>query len=106
MFFDVNCGLTSAHSISARYSSDFTGPAPTEPGAGDFRSPGKVIGDERKLYKSRETGDQVIPRESDVVIIGGGLIGLSTAFWLKQQNPVGYSVTVIEKDSTVSLLGK
>jgi NADPH-dependent 2,4-dienoyl-CoA reductase/sulfur reductase-like enzyme len=86
-----------------RLFSDYTGPPPTEPAAGAFRNPRKVFSDEKSIYRSRQTGSQVIPRETDVVVIGGGLVGLSTAFWLKQQNPTGYSVTVIEQDDTVSI---
>ncbi|XP_015788099.1 FAD-dependent oxidoreductase domain-containing protein 1 [Tetranychus urticae] len=35
--------------------------------------------------------------KSDVLIIGGGIMGLSTAFWIKHSSP-STSVTVIEKD--------
>eukprot|EP00914_Ancora_sagittata_P029869 GHVO01059301.1.p1 GENE.GHVO01059301.1~~GHVO01059301.1.p1 ORF type:complete len:473 (-),score=31.08 GHVO01059301.1:161-1468(-) len=37
-------------------------------------------------------------KESDIVIIGGGAIGLATAYWLKVRNPRAFQVTVIEKD--------
>ena len=35
-----------------------------------------------------------IPKESDVVIIGGGIIGVSTAYYLAKS---GVSVTLVEK---------
>jgi len=87
-----------------RLYSDFTGPPPTEPAAGAFRDPRQVFNSEKNIYASRQTGKHIIPRETDVVVIGGGLVGLSTAFWLKQQNPTGYSVTVIEQDDTASIV--
>lgn len=40
--------------------------------------------------------------KSDVLIIGGGIMGLSTAFWIKHSSP-STSVTVIEKDPKVCL---
>ena len=43
-----------------------------------------------------------IPKQSDFVIIGGGSVGLSTAYWLKERNPPGFSLTVIDKDPTYS----
>lgn len=42
-----------------------------------------------------------IPLESDVLIIGGGAVGLSVAYWLSQRHPTGFTVTVVEKDPTV-----
>ncbi len=41
---------------------------------------------------------QNISRSYDVVIIGGGYVGLSTAYWLKKNRPQ-LSVAIIEKDS-------
>ena len=43
-----------------------------------------------------------LPPHADYVIIGGGAIGLSIAFWLKHVSRNGYRVVVIEKDPTVS----
>ena len=42
-----------------------------------------------------------IPIESDVVIVGGGIMGVSIAYWLKQRNPEGFTVTVVERDPMV-----
>ncbi|XP_021189216.3 FAD-dependent oxidoreductase domain-containing protein 1 [Helicoverpa armigera] len=38
------------------------------------------------------------PEHSDIVIIGGGFIGSSVAYWLKKRTGEGLSVVVIEKD--------
>lgn len=42
-----------------------------------------------------------VPRETDCLIIGGGIIGSSAAYWLKHQDPKGSSVTIIERDPVV-----
>lgn len=43
------------------------------------------------------------PERADVVIVGGGIIGWSIAFWLKQkeENRESLKVVVVEKDPTV-----
>lgn len=43
------------------------------------------------------------PEHSDVVIVGGGVLGLSVAFWLKklQKKRDGIRVLVVERDHTV-----
>ena len=42
-----------------------------------------------------------VPSETDICIVGGGLVGLATAYWLKKRHPNGFMVTIIEKDSSV-----
>jgi hypothetical protein len=46
--------------------------------------------------------DCVFPEHCDVAIIGGGAVGSSIAYWLKQRAPNAITVTVIEKDPTVN----
>ena len=43
-----------------------------------------------------------VPRETDVLVVGGGAVGSSVAYWLKQRNPKGMAVTVVERDPHVS----
>ena len=43
-----------------------------------------------------------MPRETDVLVVGGGAVGSSVAYWLKQRNPKGMNVTVVERDPSVS----
>lgn len=40
----------------------------------------------------------------DVLIIGGGGVGSSIAFWLKEKAREGLNVVVVEKDETVCLI--
>jgi len=42
--------------------------------------------------------DGIFPEHNDIVIIGGGAIGSSIAYWLKQRAPNALTITVIEKD--------
>ena len=43
----------------------------------------------------------LVPRETDVAVIGGGIMGSAVAFWLKHHAPEGLTVTVVERDPTV-----
>jgi NADPH-dependent 2,4-dienoyl-CoA reductase/sulfur reductase-like enzyme len=44
----------------------------------------------------------IFPEHCDVVIIGGGAVGSSIAYWLKQRAPNALAITVIEKDPSVN----
>lgn len=70
--------------------------------AGGYRDPVEFLRKELKQF-----GTEVklpVPRETDICIVGGGLVGLSVAYWLKQRNPKGFNLAVIERDPTVSVL--
>lgn len=43
---------------------------------------------------------QLAPPETDILIVGGGIIGSSIAYWIKKRAPATYHVTVVEKDPT------
>lgn len=53
------------------------------------------------LYMSKRP---IFPEHADVVVVGGGFIGASTAYWLKNRAGDGLSVVVLDKDPTVSIL--
>ncbi|XP_069691769.1 FAD-dependent oxidoreductase domain-containing protein 1-like isoform X3 [Periplaneta americana] len=46
--------------------------------------------------------DGIFPEHSDIAIIGGGAMGSSIAYWLKQRAPNALTITVIEKDPSVN----
>lgn len=51
-----------------------------------------------------EVNPNLPPERADIVIIGGGVIGWSIAYWLKQKewSREGLKVVVVEKDTMVS----
>lgn len=55
------------------------------------------------LRGKSSTRDNLFPSHCDVLIIGGGIMGSSTAFWLKHRALEGLNVVVVEKDPTVML---
>ncbi len=59
----------------------------------------------KNLFASPETADFYNPNhppyETDVVIIGGGVMGSSIAYHLKRDAEAGLNVVVVERDSTV-----
>ncbi|XP_013402283.1 FAD-dependent oxidoreductase domain-containing protein 1 [Lingula anatina] len=60
---------------------------------------GTIIDKIDNIVKRGRASECEIPRQSDVVIIGGGLVGSAAAFWLKQKTGPGeISVTVLERD--------
>ncbi|XP_055839067.1 FAD-dependent oxidoreductase domain-containing protein 1 isoform X2 [Episyrphus balteatus] len=55
---------------------------------------------DKNLKKRIDPTESEFQTHCDVVIIGGGCIGLSIAFWLKEKARSGLNVVVIEKDPT------
>lgn len=74
------------------------------PGAGTYRSPWVIFKEEVQSISGTFTTGEVkpaenkIPREADILVIGGGLVGNACAYWLKKRNPKGTNVTIIERD--------
>jgi hypothetical protein len=74
------------------------------PGAGTYRSPWVIIKEEVKSVAGTYTTGEVtpaenkIPREADVLVIGGGLVGNACAYWIKKRNPKGVNITIVERD--------
>ena len=72
---------------------EFSGPATTEPGIGDYKP----------LTTDWNEPDYTLPREADIAIVGGGLAGLFSAFFIKHRFPRGFNIVVVEKDPLVRL---
>ena len=47
--------------------------------------------------------ENVVPRRTDILVIGGGIVGSAVAFFLKNKMQHGLDVTVVERDHCVSV---
>lgn len=83
----------------------------------DFVVPSKTVKDPKKILNNEiessneEDIDEVLQKyeskdqfqtHCDVLVIGGGGVGSSIAYWLKKRALHGLNVVVLEKDPTVS----
>uniref|UniRef100_A0A2C9JMM1 FAD-dependent oxidoreductase domain-containing protein 1 n=1 Tax=Biomphalaria glabrata TaxID=6526 RepID=A0A2C9JMM1_BIOGL len=68
------------------------------PRAGEYRSPWKIFKEEFEGVSTLKPLGTEVPRETDVLIIGGGVVGSAVAYWLKQRSAKGHTVTVVERD--------
>jgi hypothetical protein len=55
------------------------------------------------LNKPLKRSTRYFPTHCDVLIVGGGVMGSSIAFWIKQRVLDGLKVVVLEKDPSVIL---
>nr|XP_037269760.1 FAD-dependent oxidoreductase domain-containing protein 1-like [Rhipicephalus microplus] len=63
----------------------------------------KILRDEFRGYmkpKSSEVQEPLFPKEVDILVVGGGIMGSSIAYWLKQRAPESFSLAVLERDLT------
>ena len=88
----------SSHSFLRFYQIDteFSGPPATEPYIGDYRPLSSGWNDPPR--------EEMVPGEVDIAIIGGGLVGLCAAFFVKHLFPRSFTIAVIEKDPLVRFL--
>lgn len=81
---------------------------------GDFEDPilrtARVLSDDvknffKKVKRPQNRIIEGIPTYTDIVVIGGGAIGSSIAYWLKEKsNDNSFEVVVLEKDMSVSIV--
>lgn len=69
----------------------------------DYGEP-RPLDEVQKESKVKKEQPDEFQTHCDVLIIGGGGIGSSTAYWLKQRARNGLNVVVVEKDETVSII--
>lgn len=64
------------------------------------------ISEKLKKFNGTSAGasDDEFQTHCDVVVIGGGGVGSSVAYWLKEKARDGLNVIVVEKDPTVILI--
>ena len=55
----------------------------------------------RSMSWTKDDDEDGFPQECDVVIIGGGAMGSSVAYWLKKYAGEGLKIVVVDKDFTV-----
>ncbi|GAB0100108.1 FAD-dependent oxidoreductase domain-containing protein 1 [Sergentomyia squamirostris] len=69
------------------------------------RPPSKATAESEKEleeYLEKYRRPEIFPEHCDVLIVGGGAMGSSIAYWLKKEAREGLSVVVVEKDPTYS----
>ncbi|XP_065293865.1 FAD-dependent oxidoreductase domain-containing protein 1-like [Dermacentor albipictus] len=67
------------------------------------RRPFNILRDEFRGYfkpKGSEVQEPLFPNEVDILVVGGGIMGSSIAYWLKQRAPESFTLGVLERDLT------
>lgn len=67
------------------------------------RKPFNILRDEFRGYfkpKGSEVQEPLFPNEVDILVVGGGIMGSSIAYWLKQRAPESFTLGVLERDLT------
>ena len=71
---------------------------------GKYRSAWTILKEEIEGISTMKPPGTDVPRETDVLIVGGGVIGSAVAYWIKERNPKGSNVVVVERDPVVRLM--
>jgi len=69
------------------------------PGADETKNAFDVFKTQFENFSNLEKLKQV-PKHTDILIVGGGLVGSFAAYWLRNNMP-SLNVTVVERDSSV-----
>lgn len=64
----------------------------------DLQSLSRTLNDPFGQYQD----DKIFPKTVDVMIVGGGVIGSSIAYWLQNKCRDGLTIAVVEKDLSVN----
>ena len=71
---------------------------------GHFRNVKDVLLAEFKLDTCHIERKGDIPRDTDILIMGGGLVGAAVAYFLSHKSSNMFNVTVVERDYAVRML--
>ncbi|XP_064458174.1 FAD-dependent oxidoreductase domain-containing protein 1-like [Ornithodoros turicata] len=73
------------------------------PGISPGRKVFNIFKEEFKGYlkpRSKDIPEPPFPKEVDILVVGGGIMGSSIAYWLKQRAPESFTLNVLERDLT------
>ena len=73
-------------------------------GAEEFKSPVRMLNKEIESWRNSSMevdGLVTVPRETDILIMGGGLVGQALAYFLKREHRRAIRVTIVERDPSL-----